>query len=284
MGIEEKWTDKALVFGSAIHEAKAVFYETWDEEASVARGEQEIIDRREEFISPDDYEFSLGRIRPLMKDWFITYGHSDQDKYEVIGIEEEIRIPVPFTPGFVHTQRHDAILKDRKTGYIYTFDTKTASSSLDFTLNTVRMSDQVTAYLWGGKEVFGNMHKGFIVDVQYWSSRSSNPKTIKCQRSEPVTRTEHELKVFQTQLASLFNEIQAKEKALKTGVPSPFLYRKNSFYCYSYFRKCAYADICGMADQKIERYIPDNLEVRPTDENRLDSLTYDNIYFMEGPY
>ena len=284
LGIEEKYLDKALIFGSAIHEAKAVFYLTrGDEKKSIKRGLKECDDRKEEFISNDEYLFARGRVEPLMKAWFQTYGHSDIEKYNIVAVEEEIRIPVPFTPNFVHTQRHDAILEDKKTGAIYTFDTKTASSSLDFTLNSVRLSEQVTSYCWGGYEVFGKRHKGFIIDVQYWSTRSSNPHTIKCQRSEPIRKTEHELKAFQAHIAGLFNEIQTKQTALKQGTPSPFLYRKNSFYCMAFFRKCPFADICNLPDHVIPKRLPEHLIIK--DElKHLDSLTFDNIYFGEGPY
>jgi len=282
LGIEEKWVDKALIFGSAIHEAKAVWYETGSEEKADNRGIQEIEDRVDEFYSHEEANFCHERVRPLMKAWYQSYGYRDLEKYKILGVEQEVRLPVPFTPGYVHTQRHDAIMEDRESGAVYTFDTKTASSSLDFTLNSVRLSDQVTSYNWGGMEVFGKRYKGFIIDVQYWSTRSSNPHTIKCQRSEPILKTEHEIKMFQANIGGLFNEIQAKERALALGTPSPFLYRKNTFYCMSFFRKCAYADVCPLADRAILKRLPDHLTVRETDDRRFDGLTYDNIYFGEG--
>jgi hypothetical protein len=284
MGIEEKYHDKALIFGSAIHEAKATFYETWDPKAGVERGLKECDDRRDEFYSIEEYDFARSRVSPLMKAWYNAYGFEDKNKYKIIAIEEEIRLPVPFTPGFVHTQRHDAVLEDQQNGDIFTFDTKTASSSLDFTLNSVRLSDQVTAYIWGGTEVFGKRYKGFVIDVQYWSTRSTNPHTIRCQRSEVITRTDHELKVFQAQIGGIFNEIQAKERALALGTPSPFLFRRNSYYCYAFFRKCAYADVCGLADTAIPRYLPDHLSIVDTEGRRIDGMTYDNIYYGEGAY
>lgn len=283
LGVDERCVDKALIFGSAIHEAKAVFYQTGDSDQSIARGIQECDDRKDEFYSPDEWEFSRGRVAPLMRKWFTTFGYNDLEKYNILAVEEEIRLPVPFTPGFIHTQRHDAVLEDRQTGNVYTFDTKTASSSLDFTLNSTRMSDQVTSYNWGGTEIFGKMYKGFIIDVQYWSSRSANPGTIKCARSEPITRSAHELRVFQAQIGGLFNEIQAKERALALGTPAPFLYRRNSYYCMAFFRKCSYADVCPLADRDIPRHLPDHLIINK-EKKAIDGMTYDNIYFGEGPY
>jgi hypothetical protein len=282
LGIDEKYVDKALIFGSAIHEAKAVYYLTGSEDEATARGEQECDDRKGEFYSPDDYEFSRGRVKPLMNKWYQDYGGHDLEKYNVLAVEEEIRLPVPFTPGFIHTQRHDAVLEERSNGNVFTFDTKTASSSLDFTLNSVRLSDQVTSYNWGGVEVFGARYKGFVIDVQYWSSRSANPGTIKCARSEPITRSGHELKVFQAQIGGLFNEIQAKERALALGTPSPLLYRRNTFYCMSFYRKCSYADVCPMADRDIPKRLPDHLVIDQKPKS-IDGMTYDNIYYGEGP-
>lgn len=282
MGIEEKCVDKALIFGSAIHEAKAVWYETGDTKQTIARGELECTDRKAEFYSLEDYEFSLKRVKPVMSAWILTYGTHDLKKYVVLAVEEEIRLPIPFTPGFIHTQRHDAILEDRETKNIYSFDTKTASSSLDFTLNTTRMSDQVTAYIWGGMEVFGKRYKGFVVDCQYWSTRSQNPQTIRCQRSDPIMKSAFEIKMLQANIGSIFNEVQAKERALALGTPSPFLYRKNTYYCYSFFRKCSYADICPLADKDIPKHLPDHLVIKYDKDKRIDGLTYDNIYFSEG--
>lgn len=282
LGITEKWVDKALIFGSAIHEAKAVWYETGSEEKADNRGIAEIEDRAEEFYSNEDANFSRSRVKPLMKKWYQTYGYQDLEKYKIIGVEQELRLPVPFTPGYVHTQRHDAMLEDREYGNVYTFDTKTASSSMDFTLNSTRLSDQVTSYNWGGMELFGKRYKGFVIDVQYWSSRSNNPNTIKCGRSEPILKTKHEIKMFQANIGSLFNEIQAKERALALGTPSPFLYRKNTFYCMSFFRKCAYADVCPLNDRTIHKRLPDHLMIEDTEDRRFDGLTYDNIYFGEG--
>jgi len=283
MGIDERYHDKALIFGSAIHEAKAAYYLAWDLDAGIERGHKELRDRRDEFASPDDYDFSLSRLKPLMVNWWSTYGKEDKAKYNVLAVEEEIRLPIPFTPGFVHTQRHDAILEAKSTGDVYTFDTKTASSSLDFTLNSVRLSDQVTAYCWGGMEVFGKRYKGFIIDVMYWSTRSMNPGTIKCQRSDAITKTDFELRMFQAGMGSLFNEVQAKERALVIGTPSPFLYARNSYYCHAFFRRCAYADICGINDSEIVKRLPDNL-IKLDDAKRIDGLTYENIFQGEGPY
>jgi hypothetical protein len=82
-------------------------------------------------------------------------------------------------------------------------------------------------------------------------------------------------------MGGLFNEIQAKEKALHTGTPSPFLYRKNTYYCMSFFTKCPYADICGLPDSKITKHLPDHLEIKDEDE-RLDALTYETVFFSEG--
>ncbi len=282
MGVKQNRLNKALIQGSAVHIGKEIFYKTWDIDEAIKCALDECKDRRDEFIDLDDYEFVLGRIKPMLLSWYRTYGKDEQSKYNILAVEEEIRLPLQFTPGFVMTQRHDVIVEEKRTGNVYTMDTKTASSSLDFTLNSTRLSDQVTAYIKGGTEVYGSNYKGFIIDVLYWSTRSSNPGTIKCQRSDPIIRTSHELKVFETQMAGLFNEIQAKERSLKAGVPSPFLYRKNTYYCMSFFTKCPYADICSLPDQKIARYLPDHLEIVPVGKDNLDSLCYDTVFFGEA--
>ena len=285
LGVVERYLDKALIFGSAIHEAKAVWYETGDFDACVSRGELECTDRRDEFYSGEDYDFSVSRVKPMMKEWVDVYGLSDLDQYKVLGVEQEVRLEIPFTPGFIHTQRHDAFLEHSATGDIYTFDTKTASSSLDFTLNSVRLSDQVTSYNWGGQEIFGSRYKGFVIDVQYWSTRSANPHTIKCQRSEPILKSANEIKMFQAGIATGLNDIQARQRALLSGTPSPFLYPKNTYYCMSFFRKCSYADVCPLNDRLIPGRLPDHLKIRENEDNpRLDGLTYDNIFYGEGPH
>ena len=281
LGIDEKTVDKALIFGSAFHEAKAEFYLSKSLSNGLDKGIHEIDTNKHRFYDVDDYQFSRGRLKPLFTSWVETYGMDDLELYDIVGVEEEVRLPLEFTPDYVHTQRHDAWLRDRKTGKVYTGETKTASSSLDFTLNSVRMSSQVDGYYWGGVEVFGKEYGGVIIDVSYWSSRSKNPSTIKNQRSEVITKTAYEIKKFQTDIAGLFNEIAAKEHALSKGVPAEFLYRKNPYFCMAYFRKCAYADICNIPSNQKLKHLPDHLEqgVAP---KRLDGMTYDPIFYGEG--
>ena len=283
LGVEEAFVDKALIFGSAIHLAKEVWYQERSESKANDRGIAEIDERRDEFYDEEDYVFSRGRIKPLMNAWYPVFGYKDFEDFNILGIEEEARVEVPFTPGYVLTQRWDALLENKKTGDVYIFDTKTASSSIDLTMKSTKMSEQMTAYYFGGLEVFEERFKGLVVDVQYWSSRSKNPATIKCERSEPITRTKFEMKQFQAGIGALFNELDAKQKALKVGTPSPFLYRKNTFYCMAYFRRCPYADICGIADKDIPSHLPEGLVQRSTENNKLDGLTWDGIYMGEGP-
>lgn len=282
MGIETKSVDKALIGGSAFHETKAVFYTTASLDKAMKRGYQEIDERKQEFYDVDDYEFTRGRIGPMFKNWVGTFGDQDFKRYEILAVEQEFRLPIPFTPGYNTTQRHDALLRDLKTGKVITGETKTASSSIDFTLNTVRMSAQVTAYTWGGYEVFGKDYAGLMIDVTYWSSRSKNPGTIKSQRSELIHRTSNEIKTMKIHMASLFNEIDAKDRALSTGTPAEFLYRKNTFYCFAYFRKCAYADICGLNSRKLLKNLPSHLRVVDF-ERRADAMSYDPYFAGEGP-
>lgn len=281
LGIETLKKDKALIAGSAFHEAKAVFYTEKSLSAALARGTHDITEARADFYNEEDFQFALSRIEPMFTNWYHTYGKDDFDRYDVTAVEQEFRLPIPFTNGYVTTQRHDAILQDKEDGKYITGETKTASSSLDFTLNTVRLSSQVIAYIWGGKEVFKDKYKGLMVDVTYWSSRSKNTSTIKSQRSELIVKSPHEIKSLQVNMAAIFNEIDAKDRALLTGVSPEFLYRRNTYYCYAYFRQCPYASVCGLNVNDVPKQLPAFLHVVDF-ERRLDSMTYDPYFSGES--
>ena len=219
----------------------------------------------------------------MLKSWAGAHGYRDLEEYEVVAVEREVRLPIPFTDGFVHTQRHDTLLRERKgERKVFTFETKTSSSSIDFTINSVKASDQVLAYCWGGYEVFGSDYGGLVIDVTYWNSKSKNPNIIRNERTDPIRVGTHDIKVLQANLASLYNEIEAKEMALSKGTPPEFLYRRQTYYCNAYFRSCPFLDICKRKTKDILRSIPDHLEIDEHQERRLDGLTYDPIYMGEG--
>lgn len=281
LGLRPVFVDKALIFGGAFHEAKAHYYDTQgDLTEAVKLGKQEIEDRRKDFFSPEDFEFSYGRLDPLLTAWHQKFGIQDFQLFDVVATEEEFRITVPFTPSYVLTQRHDTLLKRKTTGKIFTMETKTASSSLPFTMDTTRDSSQVTGYNWGGQQVFGNQYGGLIIDVAYWSSRSKNPKTIQCERSEPINKGQWDTKKFVADAASLFNEIEAKQRSLASGVPAEFLYRRNCFYCHSFFRPCPMLSICNMPTKEAIKRLPEHLHVDKS-SIRLDGMTYDTIHYGE---
>lgn len=281
LGLRTKWTDKALIFGGAFHEAKAAYYQTGKIDDAIDKGVQEITNRATEFIGPEDYEFSRGRITPMLVSWYKTYGKDDFKNYDVVAVEEEFRIPIPFTNDYVLTQRHDALLRRKADKKIYTMETKTSSSSIDFTLESVRSSAQVVGYNWGGQQVFGAEYGGLIIDVTYFSSRSTNPDTIKNQRSEPINKGIWDVKKLQIDMAMRFNEIEAKQRSLSTGVPAEFLYRANQHYCHAYWRPCPYINICAMSDRDALTKLPDSLE-REESEKVLDGMTYDVLFFGEA--
>jgi hypothetical protein len=181
----------------------------------------------------------------------------------------------------VLTQRHDALGRHKKTSKVYTLETKTASNSVKFTMESVIDSSQVIGYNWGGQEIFGKDYGGLIVDCAYWSAKSKNPKTIQCVRSEPILKGRWDTRKIQADAASLLNELEAKQRSLASGVPAEFLYRRNSYYCHSFFRPCPFLPICNMPTKEALKRIPDHLEV--SDKiRRLDGVTYDSIYYSEG--
>lgn len=283
LGIEPAYTDKALIAGSAFHLTKATWYTTnGDFEESVCVGIDFVDSKKDDFYSLDDYQYARNRLEPMFRNWVITYGESDLKNYTVVGVEKEFRLPIPFTPGFVTTQRHDALLLDKKTGKIITGETKTSSTSLDFTFNSVRTSSQVSAYIWGGYKILGKKYAGLMVDVTYWSTRSKNEGTIQSRRSEILTKTPYQIKQMQLDMASLLNEVQAKINALKTGTLPEFLFRRSTYYCYAYFRRCPYADICSMNTKEALKRKGDNLKIL-SGERALNTMTYDTYYFGEGP-
>jgi hypothetical protein len=127
------------------------------------------------------------RLEKAIDIWLDKYGKTEHERYEVIGTELENVLTLP--NGFKITVRYDALLRERETGYVYIFDTKTTRASLTDTIEKYRYSSQpfiycasvmLSDYSW--KDDF----RGWITDAIFQRKYVKDGWKCQIQRSESV--------------------------------------------------------------------------------------------------
>ena len=241
-GYRPEKTSKALIYGGVIHEAVEVFYRVLVSgkgdpvDAMVKKFKEDIALRKEEYENEEDYEKDRYR-GPLMLDfWASRYGLEDLEKYEVLAIEEELKMEIGEPgKGFLFTVRPDRVFKDRSTGAIYVVDTKTTGWSLGGSLQGAVYQDQMTSYVWALKKN-GLRCNEALVDVIYMRGKSLDTK-----RSDPLFFTEYALAQFELGMFGIINEVSSKYQKLKS-VPNEILFPRYGESCMKF--GCVYSDIC----------------------------------------
>lgn len=240
----------ALIFGSAFHEAKAVFYNTKSKSKAMFTATNEIIKARTYFEREEDYEKCLYRAPVLIASWIEKFGYSDLDTYNILGVELPIELPIPKT-NFKMTMRLDALVQDKDDGYVYVLESKTSGTSINLTEMGVYYGDQATAYLWGAKEAgekLGYKAKdvlGVLPDISYWHKNAKSEDNISHVRPDIVYRNDEQLLEYQESVAGILTDITQRVNAYEKKLHSPrMLFPRSTYYCNAFFKPCEYADIC----------------------------------------
>lgn len=278
--IEPKRLAPPLITGTAFHEGKAIWYTTKSEKKAISKVVREIENRRDDYEYEERFDKDVIRFPLLLEVWIEKFGRSDIKNFTILGVEDEIVVPVPGTNNFKMTMRLDLVYREKLNEKLFIHDTKTSSFSKVITDNTLYYGDQATAYLWAVEEKYKEKPYALIGDVAYWNKNAKSEDNIDCYRTEWITRSDTQIGEYQESVASLFNEIAQKVTAWKTGNFSKTqLFQRNTFYCNSYAKPCEYADICRTNVEEKKR-VPFGF----TRAHKMKSASLTNFTFDEIPY
>ena len=257
--IESKSTAVPLINGAAFHEGKATFYLTGSEKKALNKVKSEIKDRQEEFADRQEFLSVLERCPILLQHWIDRLGKGDLKRFNFLGVEDEIILPIPGTP-YIFTMRLDAVVQEKKGDKsIYIMETKTSSFSIRTTEMGVYYGDQATAYTWGAKNFYKKPIYGVIPDIAYWNKKATGTHNISCVRGDIIMRSDRRIHQFLSSTAQLQTEIAQKVEAYKKGYDPYMLFPRNTYYCNAFFKPCEYAGICDNNLTKIKR-LPSDLK------------------------
>lgn len=241
------FTKKNLLFGSAIHATKEIFYKMQGfcgRTDLVDIFQTQITNLQPKYQFAEDFEKDMLDGSTMIGHWFDEYGKNDFDTWKFIASEEELSFPL--FPGDDEgcTVRPDLIMQNKQTGNYAIFETKTTRFSLPAMLGSTKRSDQLIFQQCGFAENYGlDNFLGIIVDVMY-----KNRSVVKCERSAPILFSVGECSDVVAGIRTVWRQMQEGRKAVERdgsrgGVAAAF--PRNRSACSQY--KCDYQDICAHA-------------------------------------
>ncbi len=240
--LEPMFIASPLLLGGAFHAGKAEFYRTQKERQALRLTRDEIISRKGEFESREEYLSVLDRAPAMLASWIAEYGMSDLQNLSIVAVETDVKIPFPGKPSWHFTGRIDMICEDRFGSFLI-FETKTSSWSIKSTLINVELGDQATAYIWGAQTKYKRRVTAVVPDITFFSRDAKTTSSIKNYRGEFVYRSPEAIQFFARSTVQQASEISQKMKAVYSGA-DPALFPRNPYYCNAYNRPCEFAEIC----------------------------------------
>jgi hypothetical protein len=245
LGLEPARKALPLLFGSAFHYGVGCFYVTGDPELSLDAARRSLVDQKGHLEQPEILDAQLLRLNALLAKWIGTRGQEDLRTYEILGVEQEIKAPVPGLPGFEFTGRLDMVGRSRRSGFLQIVEHKTSGYSITLTEDSLHYGDQATAEIWLAQYHWPKEHVDCVVpDIAYWPRASTKSEAINCYRGSLITRSKEDIRGFQLGISQLFSEISQKHAALAKGRDPQGLFRRNTHYCVTFGRVCEYAEVC----------------------------------------
>lgn len=236
-----------LVHGSAVHEGKKVFYETWDIMDATNRAIEVAHEDEESF---DSMAIEEMRLKELFKVWMERYGQYEKERYTVITNESQEIIKLP--NGAEITLRIDQVLREKETGHINIFDTKTTGWSLEGTIAEYEYKAQPLLYIasvYASNPGWLADFRGWITDVIY--QRVNFKKTgelssmsTKCERSPSIMYTEAQCRAFLESMTTITTDIAWAIKEFESGKPFNACFPMNRTACRQFNTTCPYWAIC----------------------------------------
>ena len=274
LGLEPIHKATPLIFGAAFHYGKAVFYATRRGAKALDAAEKAILHFKHELESGVEPEALITRVRTLLSRWITTFGQRDLLELEILGVEKEMKVPVPGLKGFFFTVRVDLLARRKSDRAIIIGETKTSSHSVKLTLDALELGDQVSAYVKVVGDKLGEP-VSVLPDVAYWGKHTVDPAKIEIVRGTDLTRSKYATSQFMAGVSQRFSEISQKVAAYEEGRDPGGLFPRNTFYCTAYGRRCEYAEVCRDS-RLLSGYVPPGFKTsKPFDIKRLGEETWD---------
>jgi len=271
LGFQGRTFAKALNYGSAVHEAFSEFYKDWKKETLLDVALTRIDESRDKYFNLSDYQKDKNRAIDSLNVWYSQFGESDKETFDIVENEQEHVMSL--ANGFELRIRPDRLLREKKTGKLYVFDTKTTGVGIDRMFDKTVRSDQPTMYSKGIKSIYKEEDfGGWITDCLY--SRMS--KHV-CERSTPVLVDEVRSNLWEMGIMSDIEDLTNRYKLYKEGtLPSEYLFPPRKGACSVW--GCPYSSICekslDLSTDK-EQY---NFDTDPwLDKKYVDSLMSENL-------
>ncbi len=238
LGLVPQFTAPPLIFGGAIHEAVAMYYQKgFDLDVLVNGFRAELTARKDEYESPAKFLEDIEKGTIMLDTWASTWRDWDRERIEILEIETEYTIPIgPAERQFDFTIRPDRVVRRLDDGKILLPDVKTTGWSVDKTMDNARRDDQLTSYIWGYNKTHEEKAEAAQVDVMYARGRVTD-----AQRSEDIIVTRFAQQQFEMGLYGLITDITQKVLALEK-YPWPLLFPRNARVCGMF--GCEYEPIC----------------------------------------
>ena len=236
LGIESRFTKRALTFGLAWHKAIETFYTQSDlEPLKVGRELLEAAGSKYEYS--EDFETDHERIEPMLKTWIESVGGPVLAEYEVLSLEETMTVELP--NGMVYTGRSDEIVRSKDRGVVLICEHKSTTFSLGEMERTVFLGDQLPSYM----VLFKSSHPeladqlaGALLDVTYM--RGSKIQS----RASGLYFDESDCARLVLNVTGQLTELSQKLSAVREGVSDALLFPRNGAACSRF--KCEYEPVC----------------------------------------
>jgi hypothetical protein len=243
LGLEPLKLSRFLIFGQVFHLVKEAFYKReivdLDQMQALMRGA--LTARRELYERQQDFDDDIVRAPVMLQKWHETFGATDFDNYDILAVEEPMTFALPM--GFEMSVRPDVVVRERESGRIYCFETKTTSRSASEMAKRVECEHQVDAQTLGVNNWLSNVQgisgecSGVIPDIIY-----KRQSVCTATRDVIISRTKKELADARLSWAGIFAELASKRLQLEGGVVPEALYSRNGSWCGNF--SCEYKAIC----------------------------------------
>jgi hypothetical protein len=257
-----KYPATALLFGRAIHEVLAWWYQR--NNGPYLEGDICIMFKRimaqykDEFSEEEWYnEKVIDGTAMLTK--FVDTAH--YNNWEPLAVEAPFEIMIPTTPSSSAklTGRLDLVVRDRCSGLIYVVDHKTTGWGIPALCQTLSVSDQATCYLllWNENHPKEEQASGVIFNIL-----RKCKSVVECMQ-HLVMKTTDDLDRFKRDAGYILSEIFRKTTTSDQCFPM------NTGACYNFNKPCPYLDLCkGMAYQAMigTSFIVDEETLKEVDE------------------
>lgn len=237
IGLKATTFAKALNYGSAVHEAFHEFYKDYQKDTLIGVTLTRLTEARDKYLKADDYVKDRQRAIDSLTEWYSHYGESDKETFEVV--ESETERVITLQNGLEFRIRPDRLLRERKTGKVFIFDTKTTGRGLTHMFTKTEQSDQPTCYTVGIEPIFKEDFGGWVTDCLY-----SRYSVHRSERSTPIIVDTYQKNLWEIGMMSEIEDLTNRYKLLLSGsYPPEYLFPPRKSACSVW--GCPYSSVCS---------------------------------------